>query len=140
MGKNQLKGQKMSRLKELRRDQREERVALLCEMFANEDADVVFERERDELQGRDLTPVVKHLNSLLRKKEDKKSEKMRKALSEISFVISGLNNAIKFLHQPYPSHHTESRDTSQNNNQEECEAPQLVVVSPRKPPVSPSES
>lgn len=58
----------MSRLKELRSDQREERTALLCEMFTNEDAAVVFERERDELQGRDLTPVVKHLNSLLRQK------------------------------------------------------------------------
>lgn len=130
----------MSRLKELRGEQGAERVALLCEMFANEDADVVFERERFELQGMDLSPVVKHLSSLLRQADEKKSNRMRMATEEIAFVVSSLNKAIKYLHQHYPNHHTANRDAPQNSQQEECEAPQLGIVSPRRQPVSLPES
>ncbi|MGX7835481.1 hypothetical protein ACWKSR_10055, partial [Campylobacter fetus subsp. venerealis] len=60
-------GDKMSKLKELEVGQRQERDALIAKMFLEEDATEVFKREKRQLQGYDLTPVVVILSSEIRK-------------------------------------------------------------------------
>ncbi|AHE95148.1 hypothetical protein ACLH6Q_000734 [Campylobacter fetus] len=57
----------MSKLKELEVGQRQERDALIAKMFLEEDATEVFKREKRQLQGYDLTPVVVILSSEIRK-------------------------------------------------------------------------
>ncbi len=57
----------MSKLKELEVGQRQERNALIAKMFLEEDATEVFKREKRQLQGYDLTPVVVILSSEIRK-------------------------------------------------------------------------
>ncbi|WP_291858623.1 hypothetical protein [Campylobacter sp.] len=47
--------------------QRQARDALIAKMFLEEDATEVFKREREQLQGYDLTPVVVILSSEIRK-------------------------------------------------------------------------
>ncbi|WP_234446249.1 hypothetical protein, partial [Campylobacter fetus] len=60
-------GDKMSKLKELEVGQRQERDALIAKMFLEEDAEVVLCREKRQLQGYDLTPVVVILSNELRR-------------------------------------------------------------------------
>ncbi|EAI4415591.1 hypothetical protein [Campylobacter fetus] len=57
----------MSKLKELEVGQRQERDALIAKMFLEEDAEVVLCREKRQLQGYDLTPVVVILSNELRR-------------------------------------------------------------------------
>lgn len=57
----------MSKLKELEVGQRQARDALIAKMFLEEDATEVFKREKRQLQGYDLTPVVVILSSEIRK-------------------------------------------------------------------------
>ncbi|KAA3683921.1 hypothetical protein GZ989_000890 [Campylobacter fetus] len=57
----------MSKLKELEVGQRQARDALIAKMFLEEDAEVVLCREKRQLQGYDLTPVVVILASELRR-------------------------------------------------------------------------
>lgn len=57
----------MSKLKELEVWQRQARDALIAKMFLEEDATEVFKREKRQLQGYDLTPVVVILSSEIRK-------------------------------------------------------------------------
>ncbi|CUU88587.1 hypothetical protein ACYQHC_000014 [Campylobacter fetus] len=57
----------MSKLKELEVGQRQERDALIAKMFLEEDATEVFKREKRQLQGYDLTPVVVILSNELRR-------------------------------------------------------------------------
>ncbi|EAJ5705270.1 hypothetical protein Q9Z33_001917 [Campylobacter fetus] len=57
----------MSKLKELEVGQRQERDALIAKMFLEEDVEVVLCREKRQLQGYDLTPVVVILSSEIRK-------------------------------------------------------------------------
>ncbi|WP_162165614.1 hypothetical protein [Campylobacter fetus] len=57
----------MSKLKELGVQQLKERDALIAKMFLEEDATEVFEREKRQLQGYDLTPVVVILSNEIRK-------------------------------------------------------------------------
>ncbi|WP_162166942.1 hypothetical protein [Campylobacter fetus] len=57
----------MSKLKELEVGQRQERDALIAKMFLEEDATEVLKREKRQLQGYDLTPVVVILSNEIRK-------------------------------------------------------------------------
>ncbi|KAA3682644.1 hypothetical protein [Campylobacter fetus] len=57
----------MSKLKELEVGQRQERDALIAKMFLEEDVEVVLCREKRQLQGYDLTPVVVILSNELRR-------------------------------------------------------------------------
>ncbi|WKW21673.1 hypothetical protein [Campylobacter fetus] len=57
----------MSKLKELEVGQRQARDALIAKMFLEEDAEVVLCREKRQLQGYDLTPVVVILSNELRR-------------------------------------------------------------------------
>ncbi|MDY6120035.1 MAG: hypothetical protein SPI03_01655 [Campylobacter sputorum] len=57
----------MSKLKELRDEQLQERDRLIAKMFIEEDNKVVLEREKRELQGYNLTPVVVILANEIRK-------------------------------------------------------------------------
>ncbi|CUU82051.1 hypothetical protein [Campylobacter hyointestinalis] len=57
----------MSKLKELEVGQRQERDALIAKMFLEEDATEVFKREKRQLQGYDLTPVVVILSNEIRR-------------------------------------------------------------------------
>lgn len=57
----------MSKLKELEVGQRQEKDALIAKMFLEEDAEVVLCREKRQLQGYDLTPVVVILSNELRR-------------------------------------------------------------------------
>lgn len=57
----------MSKLKELRDEQLQERDRLIAKMFIEEDNKVVLEREKRELQGYNLIPVVVILANEIRK-------------------------------------------------------------------------
>ncbi|QMS61883.1 hypothetical protein GZ988_005120 [Campylobacter fetus] len=57
----------MSKLKELEVGQRQERDALIAKMFLEEDAEVVLCREKRQLQGYDLTPIVVILSNEIRR-------------------------------------------------------------------------
>lgn len=57
----------MSKLKELEVWQRQERDALIAKMFLEEDATEVLKREKRQLQGYDLTPVVVILSNEIRR-------------------------------------------------------------------------
>ncbi|MBT0611980.1 hypothetical protein [Campylobacter hyointestinalis] len=57
----------MSKLKELEVGQRQERDALIAKMFLEEDATEVLKREKRQLQGYDLTPVVVILSNEIRR-------------------------------------------------------------------------
>ncbi|PPB58452.1 hypothetical protein CDQ74_06060 [Campylobacter hyointestinalis subsp. hyointestinalis] len=57
----------MSKISELRTEQSKQRDELIAKMFLEEDAEVVLCREKRQLQGYDLTPVVVILSSELRR-------------------------------------------------------------------------
>jgi hypothetical protein cfetvA_11649 len=52
----------MSKISEFKQAQRKQIDELIAEMFIEEDAETVLSREKRELQGYDLTPVVKILS------------------------------------------------------------------------------
>jgi hypothetical protein len=57
----------MSKISELRTEQSKQRDELIAKMFLEEDAEVVLCREKRELQGYDLAPVVVILSNELRR-------------------------------------------------------------------------
>jgi|GEM_PF-1779074 len=57
----------MSKISEFKQAQRKQIDELIAEMFIEEDAETVLSREKRELQGYDLTPVVKILSSEVRR-------------------------------------------------------------------------
>ena len=57
----------MSKISEFKQAQRKQIDELIAEMFIEEDAETVLAREKRELQGYDLTPVVKILSSEIRR-------------------------------------------------------------------------
>lgn len=57
----------MSKISEFKQAQRKQIDELIAEMFIEEDAETVLSREKRELQGYDLTPVVKILSSEIRR-------------------------------------------------------------------------
>ena len=57
----------MSKISEFKQAQRKQIDELIAEMFIEEDAETVLVREKRELQGYDLTPVVKILSSEIRR-------------------------------------------------------------------------
>ena len=57
----------MSKISEFKQAQRKQIDELIAEMFIEEDAETVLAREKRELQGYDLTPVVKILSSEVRR-------------------------------------------------------------------------
>ena len=57
----------MSKISEFKQAQRKKIDELIAEMFIEEDAETVLSREKRELQGYDLTPVVKILSSEVRR-------------------------------------------------------------------------
>lgn len=57
----------MSKISEFKQAQRKQTDELIAEMFIEEDAETVLSREKRELQGYDLTPVVKILSSEIRR-------------------------------------------------------------------------
>jgi len=57
----------MSKISEFKQAQRKQIDELIAEMFVEEDAETVLAREKRELQGYDLTPVVKILSSEIRR-------------------------------------------------------------------------
>ena len=57
----------MSKISEFKQAQRKQIDELIAEMFIEEDAETVLSREKRELQGYDLTPVVILLSSEIRR-------------------------------------------------------------------------
>ena len=57
----------MSKISKFKQAQRKQIDELIAEMFIEEDAETVLSREKRELQGYDLTPVVKILSSEVRR-------------------------------------------------------------------------
>ena len=57
----------MSKISEFKQAQRKQIDELIAEMFIEEDAETVLIREKRELQGYDLTPVVILLSSEIRR-------------------------------------------------------------------------
>lgn len=57
----------MSKISEFKQAQRKQIDELIAEMFIEEDAETVLAREKRELQGYDLTPVVKILSIEIRR-------------------------------------------------------------------------
>lgn len=57
----------MSKISEFKQAQRKQIDELIAEMFIEEDAETVLIREKRELQGYDLAPVVKILSSEVRR-------------------------------------------------------------------------
>lgn len=57
----------MSKISEFKQAQRKQIDELIAEMFIEEEAETVLSREKRELQGYDLTPVVILLSSEIRR-------------------------------------------------------------------------
>ena len=57
----------MSKISEFKQAQRKQIDELIAEMFIEEDAETVLSREKRELQGYDLAPVVVILSNELRR-------------------------------------------------------------------------
>lgn len=65
----------MSKISEFKQAQRKQIDELIAEMFIEEDAETVLSREKRELQGYDLTPVVKILSSEIRRLRQSSQER-----------------------------------------------------------------
>ncbi|WP_298957385.1 hypothetical protein [uncultured Campylobacter sp.] len=65
----------MSKIDELRKEQFKQIDKLIAKMFLEEDAEVVIHREKRELQGYDLTPVVILLSNEIRRLRQSSQER-----------------------------------------------------------------
>lgn len=65
----------MSKINEFNKEQRKQRDEMIAKMFVDEDAETVLSREKRELQGYDLTPVVIILSSEIRRLRQSSQER-----------------------------------------------------------------